>query len=408
MKGIGLRALGHTVCIILALGVAASKAPEVPKELVSGFVEGVASGEREQILPYVTEASRRLILKEPRFIKQLQKLYNPEADKEFLVERTRDGVRVDFLPLLRFYPALYLEERGGAFEVDLLKASWSALLGRPKDEVLSICRRSLKGVVDPAKVDFYETSHFLILAHTGPIPAKKTGELLEELYIEFERAFPLTPRGAPPRFRGAYPYSVVFLFDRSESYRSFAAKHNPGTGRFAGHANILGYMVTYFRPGYESTVSHEGTHLLMSSKLGIQVPPRWFAEGMAEFMSNRQSPAVLQENIRKWFREDKVTGFESIFTNEKFNGEKDYRMAESIFTFLYEEHNEHLLRYTRWLAGQAKLDSQAYREHLLMLLRTDIEGFRQQWMEYLRKKTTPPPEKPPELEPVSEPLASAT
>ena len=236
------------VCVLFLLALAAAaqaaEKAEVPEQLVSGFIDAVAIEDPELLAPFVTAASRGLVRKERGFLGELRKIYIPEVDQDYVVERTRSGLRVDFLPLMRFHPALYFVEEKGTLKVDLLKVAMNVLLGRPKDEIVSICKRSVEGVVDPERVDLYETDHFLLLAYTGPLPAKKTQELLEELYVEFERSFPIPARGVPPRMRGTYPHLVVFLFDTAEAYQAFTRKYDPGMDRTAGHASALGYMGT--------------------------------------------------------------------------------------------------------------------------------------------------------------------
>ena len=187
------------------------------REAVGRFRAAVGEGNYEALLPTVASADareirERLAAKLPLFrVEDLAGFFamavsrakrdaaQPplEAGPEFSVTLTEaERARLDVEPLLSFRPSVYMLREDGAWKVDLTLTLQRSRGPRPKEEIVSICRQALRGIADDA--DLVETQHFLIFAHTGPLPAQTAAQLLEELYDNFQQAFPFDLGIAPP------------------------------------------------------------------------------------------------------------------------------------------------------------------------------------------------------------------
>ena len=160
------------------------------------------------------------------------------------------------------FPALRLPgPRGRRVEggPDADSAALARSRGRKRRSSRSAARRSAGS---PTTRTWSRLKHFLIFAHTGPLPAQQTAQLLEELYDNFQPVFPfdlgLPPPANPPADAGnpartsanrahrpglaatppveaaalpfspgPDPYMIVFLFSYHQTYLQFAERHDP-------------------------------------------------------------------------------------------------------------------------------------------------------------------------------------
>jgi hypothetical protein len=290
-------------------------APEVSdseaavREAVSRFRAAVREGTCEALLPTVTAADGRMIqerssLKLPLFRVEDLAGFFAEASSRARRDAARPGpefnvtladadhARLDVEPLLSFRHPVYLVREDGGWKVDLTLTLRRSREPRPKEEIISICRQALRGIAEDA--DLVETKHFLIFAHTGPVPAQQAAQLLEELYDNFQQVFPFDlgisppaeppspdasgetagapigePRAALPYPPGSDPYMIVFLFSYHQEYLKFAEQYDPGAMESGGYATPTGYCVVWFSSLLRPTVRHEGTHLLMFRRMHL-------------------------------------------------------------------------------------------------------------------------------------------
>ena len=134
-----------------------------------------------------------------------------DAEPEFNVTLTdADRARLDVEPLLSFRRSVYMVREDGDWKVDLTLTLRRMREPRPKEEIVSVCRQALRGIAEDA--DLVETEHFLIFAHTGPVPAQTAAHSLEELYDNFQQVFPFDlgvrrPAGRLPLSRPPEPTS---------------------------------------------------------------------------------------------------------------------------------------------------------------------------------------------------------
>ena len=367
---------------------AASAAPEdsdsetAVREAVSRFRAAVGEGTYEAIIPTVASADAREIRewlagKLPLFrVENLAGFFAvavsrakrdaaqpaPEAGPEFDVTLTAaNRARLDVEPLLSFRPSVYMTREDGAWKVDLTLTLQRSRGLRPKEEIVSICRRALRGIADDA--DLVETEHFLIFAHTGPLPAQTAAQLLEELYDNFGQVFPFdlgmplraqpasADAGNPapadagaaaepalPFSPGPDPYMIVFLFSYRQTYLEFAKRHDPAAVNSGGYATPAGYFAVWFSPTFRPTVRHEGTHLLMFRRMHLFGAPSWLAEGMAENMADPRDAADSDRPLRERLLNVEPVSLEPLLVSEKIAFGLDYLLSQSLVHFLRSEH----------------------------------------------------------------------
>jgi hypothetical protein len=263
-------------------------------------------------------------------------------------------------PLLSFRHSVYLVREDGAWKVDLTLTLRRLHEARPKEETISICRQALRGIAEDA--DLVETKHFLIFAHTGPVPAQTAAQLLEELYDNFQQVFPfdlgISPladsgvtqsqtgtssepaseaHAALPYSPGPDPYMIVFLFSYHQTYLKFAERHDPGGASSGGYATPPGYFVVWFSPVLRPTVRHEGTHLLMFRRMHLFGAPSWLAEGMAETMADPRDAADSDRPLREKLLNGPPLSLEPLMLKEKIGFGSDYLLSQSLVHFLLSE-----------------------------------------------------------------------
>ena len=376
---------GFCVTVLLLCSWVASPASDAPedsdsetavREAVSRFRAAVGEGTYEALLPTVAAADareirERLAAKLPLFrVEKLAGFFamavsrakrdsaQPAADAgpEFSVTVTEaDRARLDIEPLLSFRPSVYMVREDGAWKVDLTLTLQRSRAPRPKEEIVSICRRALHGIADDA--DLVETEHFLIFAHTGPLPAQTAAQLLEELYDNFQQVFPfdlgMPPRAQPasadagnpapvepalPFSPGPDPYMIVFLFSYHQTYLQFAERHDPAALKSGGYATPAGYFAVWFSPVFRPTVRHEGTHLLMFRRMHLFGAPSWLSEGMAENMADPRDAADSDRPLREWLLNVVPVSLEPLLMSEKISFGLDYLLSQSFVHFLRSEH----------------------------------------------------------------------
>ena len=411
--------LQSCVVVLLLCSWAASPASGAPdvsdsetavREAVARFRAAVREGTYEALLPTVTSADgreirERLAGKLPLFrVENLAGFFaeavsrarraappGPDAEPEFNVTATDpDRARLDVEPLLSFRHSVYLLREDGAWKVDLSLTLRRARAPRPKEEIISICRQALRGIADDA--DLVETKHFLIFAHTGPVPAQTAAQLLEELYDNFQKVYPfdlgLPPPSKPaapeagnpaladageapvalPYSPGPDPYMIVFLFSYHQTYVKFAERHDPGGATSGGYATPPGYFAVWFSPMLRPTVRHEGTHLLMFRRMHLFGAPSWLAEGMAENMADPRVAADAQRPLREKLLSGAPLTLGPLMLKEKIAFGTDYPLSQSLVHFLLAEHPKEWEALIAFIRRSPRPQTEACHAELLRLL----------------------------------------
>ncbi len=404
----------------------ASESEAAVKEAFGRFRVALAEGSYESLLPTLTLRDRlaieeRLSRTLPLFrVEELHTLVaeaprrskgrSPGEDLQPEISVTlsdKDRARADIAPLLSFRPSIYLAKERGHWKVDLTRTLLAMRDPRPKEEIISICRRALQGIADGA--DLLETEHFLIFAHTGPVPAQTTAELLEELYRDFQKPFPFDlarfqspesaksdalgpdragsrvraiaapgssgPQAPVPAIRGPDPYMIVFLFSYKNTYRQFAARHAPDANSLRGYATPAGYFVIRFHPSYRSVARHEGAHLLMYRRMHLFAAPNWLSEGIAETIRDHRDATLRETKLRRMLREQKRLSLKPMMLKERISFRTDYQLAHSLVHFLRHQHEEEwveLIRFIRQLPPRPQA-KECHAELLRLLGMTQAE-----------------------------------
>ena len=377
------------------------------REAVSRFRAAVRAGTCEALLPTITAADgrgiqERLDRKLPLFhVANLAGFFaeaaprnrhdaarpDPNAEPIFNVTLPdADHARLDVEPLLSFRHSVYLAREDGAWKIDLALTLRRVREPRPKEEIISICRQALRGIAEDA--DLLETEHFLIFAHTGPIPAQTAAQLLEELYDNFQQVFPFDlgvstaapaepaglpagtgePRPALPYSPGPDPYMIVFLFSYHQTYLKFAERHDPGGASSGGYATPPGYFVAWFSPVLRPTVRHEGTHLLMFRRMHLFGAPSWLAEGMAENMADPRDAENAERPLRDKLLGGAALGLESLMLKEKIGFGMDYPLSQSLVWFLRTAHPKEWVDLIAFIRKRANPPPKECQAELLRLL----------------------------------------
>jgi hypothetical protein len=412
---------GACVTILLLCSWAALPASAAPegsdsetaiREAALRFRAAVGDGTYEALLPTVTSADareirERLAGKLPLFrVENLAGYFadavsrarrdaaqpGPEAEPEFSVTLTAaERARLDVEPLLSFRPSVYMLREDGAWKVDLALTLQRSRGPRPKEEIISICRRALRGIADDA--DLVETKHFLIFAHTGPLPAQTAAQLLEELYDNFQQVFPfdlgMPPRAQPasadagnpapadagaaaepalPFSPGPDPYMIVFLFSYRQTYLQFAERHDPAGAKSGGYATPAGYFAVWFSPTFRPTVRHEGTHLLMFRRMHLFGAPSWLAEGMAETMADPRDAADSDRPLRERLLNVVPVSLEPLLMSERIAFGLDYLLSQSLVHFLRSEHPKEWVELIAFIRNSPRPRPKECHAELLRLL----------------------------------------
>ncbi|MGD0999694.1 MAG: hypothetical protein ABSA67_03250 [Candidatus Brocadiia bacterium] len=409
---------GACVAILLLCSWAARPATAAPedsdsetavREAVSRFRAAVGEGTYEAIIPTVASADareirERLAAKLSLFrVEDLARFFAmavsrakrdaaepaPDTGPEFSVTLTEpEHARLDIEPLLSFRPSVYMLREDGAWKVDLTLTLQRSSGPRPKEEIVSICRRALRGIADDA--DLVETKHFLIFAHTGPLPAQSAAQLLEELYDNFQQVFPfdlgIQPRAQPasadagnpapadavepplPFSPGPDPYMIVFLFSYHQTYLKFAERHDPAALKSGGYATPAGYFAVWFSPTFRPTVRHEGTHLLMFRRMHLFGAPSWLAEGMAENMADPRDAADADRPLRERLLNVVPISLEPLLMSEKIAFGLDYLLSQSLVHFLRTEHPKEWVELVAFIRNSPRPRPKECHAELLRLL----------------------------------------
>jgi hypothetical protein len=394
------------------------------REVVSRFRAAVGEGTYEALLPTVTSADGRMIQerlggKLPLvrvadlagfFAEAVSKARRdaahptPDVEPEFNVTLPdADHARLDIEPLLSFRHSVYLVREDGAWKVDLALTLRRTHEPRPKEETISICRRALRGIAEDA--DLVETKHFLIFAHTGPVPAQQAAQLLEELYDNFQQVFPfdlgMPPaepaaagkpiaevRAALPYSPGPDPYMIVFLFSYHQTYLKFAERHDPGGALAGGYATPPGYFAVWFSPVFRPTVRHEGTHLLMFRRMHLFGAPSWLSEGMAELMADPREPAEWQRPLRERLLNVMPVSLEPLMMREKIGFGLDYLLSQSLVHFLRTEHPKEWVELIAFIRKGNRPRTKECRAELLRLLGMTQSQLDEAWRESVLDSTS--------------------
>ena len=390
------------------------------REAVSQFRAAVHERSYKALLPTVTTADgraiqERLSINVPLFrVEELERFFanavarsrrneaQPEegAEPEFNVTLPdADHARLDVEPLLSFRNSVYLVREDGDWKVDLALTLRRTREPRPKEEIVSICRQALRGIAEDA--DLVETKHFLIFAHTGPVPAQTAAQLLEELYENFQQAFPFDlgissngpsaspdaaggpvveaaaeARDALPFSPGPDPYMVVFLFSYRQTFLQFAERHDPVATRTGGYATPTGYFAAWFSPTLRPTVRHEGTHLLMFRRMHLFGAPSWVAEGMAEDMADPRVAADAQRPLRDRLLGGATLGLGPLMLKERISFGMDYALSQSLVHYLRTERPKEwvgLIAFIRKSFRPQPEDCQAELLRLLDMTRSQLD-----------------------------------
>ncbi len=410
------------------------------REAVWRFRSAIHEGSYKALLPTVASADGRAIqerlgLKAPIFrVSDLQGFFaeavsrarrgaaqpDPDAEPEFTVTLPDAGhARLDVEPLLSFRPSVYLVLEDGAWKVDLTLTLRRLRQPRPKEEIVSICREALRGIAEDA--DLVETKHFLIFAHTGPLPAQQTAQLLEELYENIQPVFPfdlgLSPPANPPQpdagnpagadaanpslptgpgladaapEAAALPYSpgpdpcmIVFLFSYHQTYLQFAERHDPGGALAGGYATPPGYFAVWFSPMLRPTVRHEGTHLLMFRRMRLFGVPSWLSEGMAETMADPREAYYSEAPIRELMRKVSPLSLEPLLMKDKIAFGTDYALSQSLVHYLRTEHPKEWVELFAFIRKRSHPDPLACHAELLRLLGMTQSQLDEAWAAYV-------------------------
>jgi len=386
------------------------EAPPSAARAVEKFQAALKTGSLDALLPTLTRWDRLAILE--RRERGLGLFRVEDLHRLFLQAPTRratggadaapaitlladDRARADLAPLLSFRPSLHLLKEDGRWKVDLTGTLRAANGPRPREEVVSICRRALHGIADDA--DLLETEHFLIFARTGPVPAQRTARLLEELYRDFQEVFPfdlgahLQAGTTRPAIPGPDPYMVVFLFSSRDTYRRFIARHDPGARSGKGYATPTGYFVTWLHRTYATVVRHEGAHLLMYRRMHLFGAPNWLAEGIAETMRDPRDVAVRKTRLRRLLLGGKQISLKPVMLKEKIDPGTDYQVAHSLVHFLRKGRGKEwaeFIRFVRTLPPGPR--PKECREELLRLLGMDQAELDAAWRNFILSLRSPP------------------
>jgi hypothetical protein len=317
-----------------------------------------------------------------------------------------DHARLDIEPLLSFRHSVYLVREEGAWKVDLATTLRRTREPRPKEEIISICRQALRGIADDA--DLVETRHFLIFAHTGPLPAQATSQLLEELYDNFQQVYPFdlgaTPSAPPapseepsapvslasagpremlPFSPGPDPYMVVFLFSYHQTFLEFAKRHDPMAMRTGGYATPTGYFAVWFSPALPPTVRHEGTHLLMFRRMHLFGAPSWVAEGMAEDMADPRNIADAQRPLRERLLGGAKFELGPLMLRQPINFGLDYPISQSLVHYLRTEHAKEWTELVAFIRKSPRPRTEECRAELLRLLDMTQSQLDETWRQFV-------------------------
>jgi hypothetical protein len=402
-----------------------SESEAAVREAVSRFRAAVREGTYDALMPTLTAASgreirERLDRKLPIFrVESLAGFFaeavprnrpdaahpDPKAEPVFNVTLTdADHARLDVEPLLSFRHPVYMVREDGDWRIDLPLTLRRSREPRPKEEIISVCRQALRGIADDA--DLVETKHFLIFAHTGPVPAQTAAQLLEELYGNFQQVFPFNLGISPPEkptaagkspspdapslpaepagnarvvlsySPGPDPYMVVFLFSYRQTYIKFAERHDPGGASSGGYATPPGYFVVWFSQVFRPTVRHEGTHLLMYRRMHLFGAPSWLAEGMADNMADPRDAANAERPLREKLLGGESLGLEPLLLKEKIGFGMDYQLSQSLVYFLRADHPKEwveLIAFCRKRSGRQPKECHAELLRLLGMTQSQLD-----------------------------------
>ena len=403
----------------------ASDSEAAVREAAWRFRSAVHEGSYKALLPMVTASDGRAIqerlnLKLPIFrVSDLQGFFaeaisrshrgaaqpDPDAEPEFSVTLSDAGhARLDVEPLLSFRHSVYLVQEEGAWKIDLTMTLRRSREPRPKEEIISICRLALRGIAEDA--DLLETKHFLIFAHTGPLPAQQTAQLLEELYENIQPVFPfdlgispsanspspgvgnpasaetanmslpaapglpaaVAETAALPYSPGPDPYMIVFLFSYHQTYLQFAERHDPGGALAGGYATPPGYFAVWFSPMLRPTVRHEGTHLLMFRQMHLFGVPSWLSEGMAETMADPREAYYSETPLRELMRKVTPLSLEPLLMKDKIAFGTDYALSQSLVHYLRAEHPKEWVELFAFIRKSSRPQPKECHAELLRLL----------------------------------------
>lgn len=431
----------HPARLSLAGGELLCSQSEVAvRETLAHFHDAIQKDSYQALLPTLTSLDQRVIKDRlshglPVFrVDELEKLLlgassEPGKDRASHAPTMPAGItvtlldcghaRADVPPLLSFRPSIYLAKERGRWRVELTKTLLRLQQPRPKEEIIAICRRALAGIAEGAEL--METEHFLIFANTGPTPARTAEQLLEKLYRDFQLLFlsdlsdssssaqdrPV-PKKSPPadsgmhrndaaapsethasiaHVRGTYPYMVVFLFSYRETFRRFAAQHNPGAKGSGGYASHVGYFATWFHPAFESVVRHEGTHLLMCHRMHLFGAPNWLAEGIADTMSDPRHATVWQTKLRTVLHKGNQLSLEPLMLKQKISPGTDYLLAHSLVHFLRTKHQKEWLDLVRLIRRRRQPRPEECHAELLKLLGMSQAQLDEAWRQFVLEST---------------------
>jgi hypothetical protein len=181
---------------------------------------------------------------------------------------------------------------------------------------------------------------------------------------------------------------VAFVFRTRDQYQAFCRKvvKIPLAAKMGGFASANGYFATWTNPNVRRTAWHEGTHLLMFRKLAVLRVPNWFAEGMAEFITDRQFPTDWLAAARAGIVRGDYVPLRELFAKERLGNREEYRQAESVFHWLYDNHRAKLDEYLAELRRRPATSRQEAAAKLYETFGMDADEMERQWKTYILKR----------------------
>lgn len=256
------------------------------------------------------------------------------------------------------------------------KARW--LKDAPKDQA--------KRLEKPVR-----TKHYVFLTNSDM--AKAMGESLEKAYATIQKTYPfpeVTGRRLMP----------VFLFQKREDYYAFYAQQFKTTEEEASESKGVAFKdfyATYYDAPQDPVHIHEATHQIFSNRLRLGGGGSWFQEGVAEYMSTRESERTDAANLVKKERHTKLADFvqiESLLgdgskdTKGSGKASSNYELAALLIEFVRDS-KWSSAKFTNWMRAIGECPDgnvEAIERATQETLGVGLTGLELKWIEYCKKR----------------------
>ncbi len=156
-----------------------------------------------------------------------------------------------------------------------------------------------------AEFHFIQTDHYLMLTNSSRSMANKFSKGMEDIYEFVQEQFP---------FEDLDELLTCYVFNLNEEYYRFCELKTPWSREeaehTAGHAGWdeqsdggrSSYYATHYLSPTAEVVTHEASHQIVSSGLGITGVGSWFQEGIATYLAktkaNDKPSAAMRTDLR--------------------------------------------------------------------------------------------------------------